>query len=252
MAYDFLTVNGRRLAMRTVRAAKTDRPALFWLGGFRSEMNGLKATALFSWAGKTGRCCRLFDYPSHGASEGKPEDFTLSDALAGALAMLDDFNQASAVLVGSSMGGWIALRMIQELAARNEAQKIAGLVLLAPAPDFTEKLLWPSLTKKARKEILEKGVFYQPSAYGDAPYPITRKLIEDAKEHLVMDRPFDLPCPAHILHGLKDKDVPVSHVMELMGVLNGRVTLSLIKTGDHRLSSPDNIAQMLKAVENIA
>lgn len=249
MPYDYLIVNGRRLAMRTSSPIGTTRPAVLWLGGFQSDMTGAKAVTLFDWAQNNSRACRCFDYSSHGASEGVPEDFTLSAALEDALAMFDDFNQECTVLVGSSMGGWIALRMLQVLESRQQGAKISGIVLIAPAPDFTEKLLWPSLTKKAQKEIVEKGIYYLPTPYSEKPHVITRALIEDGRRHLIMDKPFDLHCPVHILQGTKDTDVPVSHVMELVNILNGNVTLSLIKGGDHRLSTPDNIAQMLRAVE---
>ncbi len=245
MTAGFLNHDNRRLAMRTTNGG--NEPAFLWLSGFMSDMSGSKASALFDWAVAQNRRCRLFDYSGHGASSGTMADFTLSRAIEDALAVFDDFAAQRCVLVGSSMGGWIALRLLQLLDARNDTAKIAGLLLIAPAPDFTEKLLWPSLPQRAQNEILEKGVYYVPTRYGDMPYPITRELIEDGRRNLVLNQPFRVPCPVHILQGTKDKDVPPGHAMELMSVLDGNVTLSLIKDGDHRLSTPDNLAQMLRA-----
>ena len=249
MTTGFLNHDNHRLALRTTNGS--NEPAFFWLSGFMSDMGGSKATALFDWASASKRRCRLFDYSGHGASSGTMAEFTLSRAIDEALVVFDDFAPQSCVLVGSSMGGWIALRLLQILTARKAATQIAGLLLIAPAPDFTERLLWPSLPQKAKNDILEKGVYYKPTRYGDTPYPITRALIEDGRRNLVLDKPFPVPCPVQILQGTKDRDVPPDHAMELMNVLDGNVTLSLIKDGDHRLSTPDNLAQMLRAAESL-
>lgn len=175
----------------------------------------------------------------------------MSRAIENALGVLANWKQKRVVLAGSSMGAWVALRIVQILEKRGEADKIAGLVLIAPAPDFTEKLIWEKLPPEIQAQIEETGVYHHPTPYADEPYIITRKLIEDGREHLLLDRIFHCPCPIHILHGTRDEDVPWQHAIALTNIVEGNVTLTLIPEGDHRLSTPENIAQLIKTVEAI-
>ena len=172
-----------------VRVREGASPGLFWLGGFKSDMGGTKAAALAAHAEKTGRAIVRFDYSGHGESGGRFEDGTVSRWLEEARAVFETFTTGPQILIGSSMGGWIALLLAREFMQRPGAHgRIAGLVLIAPAADFTEVLMWPSLPEEVKREIEDKGVWMRSSAYGDGPYPITRELIEDGRKHLVLRR----------------------------------------------------------------
>jgi pimeloyl-ACP methyl ester carboxylesterase len=225
-------------------------PAILWLGGFRSDMTGDKATRLAAWGEAHGRRVIRFDYRGHGASGGRFEDLALSDWLADARLVADRFAGDDAIAVGSSMGGWIALLLARE--RLGEGRPLRGLVLVAPAPDFTEALMWPRLPEAQRAEILGAGVTLLPSAYGD-PYPVTRRLFEDGRRHLLLGGPVETGCPVHILQGVADEDVPYGHALALVERLaHDDVVLTLIKDGDHRLSRPEDIARLLAAVEGIS
>lgn len=242
-----LTVDGRELAI--LRQDGTG-PELVWLGGFRSEMTATKAGHLAGWAARTGRAITRFDYSGHGQSSGRFEDGTIGVWLEDALGVIAALVRQPAILVGSSMGGWLALLAAQRLRATSQAP--VGLVLIAPAPDFTERLLWPELSDEARGQINREGVWNQPSDYASEPTPITRTLIEDGRRHLVLDAPLDLGCPVHILQGMADPDVPWSHAMTLVEHLAGDdVVLTLIKDGDHRLSRPADLDKIVEAVEGL-
>lgn len=213
---------------------------VLFLSGFNSAMAGTKATALHGWAVRTGRPFLRFDYSGHGASGGAFADFTVSDWLQDTLDVLDRLTGGPQILVGSSMGGWLAL-----LATLARPARIAGLVLIAPACDFTERLLWARMPEDARREIRERGVWMRPSQYGPDPYPITRALIEDGRRHLVMDGEIAIDCPVRILHGMQDPDVPWRHGLALLGRLRPRdVRFELIKAGDHRLSDPASLRRI--------
>ena len=221
-------------------------PGVVWLGGFHSDMNGTKAQALDSWAEARGRAYLRFDYFGHGASSGAFRDGTITRWRDDALAVLDKLCDGPQVLVGSSMGAWIAL-----IIALARPQKIAALLLLAPAADFTEALIWARMTPDIRREVMERGAWQRPSAYGDGPYPITRELIEDGRRHLLLDRPIEIAAPVRILQGMRDPDVPWQHALTLVEKFSGNPVLSLIKNGDHRLSTPEDIdliAQTLDAI----
>jgi pimeloyl-ACP methyl ester carboxylesterase len=209
-------------------------------------MNGTKAQALDAWAAARGHAYLRFDYFGHGASSGAFRDGTITRWRDDALAVLDHLCHGPQVLVGSSMGGWIAL-----LVALARPEKIAALFLLAPAADFTEALIWERMSPDIRREVMEHGEWQRPSAYGDGPYPITRALIEDGRRHLLLEAPIELGCPVHILQGMKDPDVPWQHALKLLEALSGNPTLTLIKNGDHRLSTPEDLTRIAAALDAI-
>jgi len=221
-------------------------PGLVWLGGFKSDMTGTKAQALAQWAEREGRALVRFDYFGHGASSGDFRGGTISHWKADALAVIDTLTTGPQVLIGSSMGGWIAL-----LAALARPKRVAGLLLIAPAADFTEDLMWAHLPEDAKRDIMEKGEWIWPTNYGEEPYPITRKLIEDGRKNLILDGPIVLNVPVHILQGMQDPDVPWMHAIKTAERIEGDVTLTLIKNGDHRLSTPPDLARMLGALEGL-
>jgi pimeloyl-ACP methyl ester carboxylesterase len=246
---------GRADAMRriAVRARSGAAPGLFWLGGFNSDMKGTKALALDGWAAERGRACVRFDYSGHGESGGRFVDGTIGRWLEDSLAVFEQFCRGPQVVIGSSMGGWMALLLAREIAKRAKGASLAGLVLIAPAPDFTEELMWKGFSGQIRREIEEKGVWMRPSEYGDgSPYPITRALIEEGRNHLLLGGSIEVGCPVRILQGAKDPDVPWQHAFALVHRLPADdVVLTMIQDGDHRLSRPQDIARMLAAVGEI-
>ena len=244
----------RRLAVaaRPAREGET-RPGVVWLGGFKSDLTSGKAVALDAWAGERGRAMLRFDYSGHGASEGRFEDGTIGLWLDDALAVLRARSAGPQILVGSSMGAWIALLAARALAGAGEAGRIAGLVLIAPAVDFTEALMWARFGPEVRREIEETGRWMRPSPYGPEPYPITRALIEDGRRHLLLGATVRAHGPVHILQGMRDADVPWEHAMLLVEHLAADpVSITLVKDGDHRLSRDEDIARLIAAVENLA
>ena len=241
----------RRIAVRT-RAGGS--PGLFWLGGFNSDMRGTKALALDAWAAERGRACVRFDYSGHGESGGAFIDGTIGRWLAEGVAVFEQFCRGPQVVIGSSMGGWMALLLARAIAQREAKQAtLAGLVLIAPAPDFTEQLMWNSFPDEIREEIRNKGVWMRPSEYGDGtPYPITRALIEEGRNHLLLGSAIEVGCPVRILQGARDPDVPWQHAFALAHRLPAEdVVLTMIQDGDHRLSRPQDIARILAAVAEI-
>ncbi|MBD8877389.1 alpha/beta hydrolase [Roseibium polysiphoniae] len=248
----FITV-GKSASARQIAVCHSpadDGPGLFWLSGFKSDMNGTKALALADHASKKNLRCTRFDYSGHGLSSGGFEDACVSDWLEEALAVFDRFCTGPTVVVGSSMGGWIAMLLA---IARRETGLLKGMVLIAPAVDFTEELMWKQrFTDEIREAILRAGRWQQPSAYGDEPYVITEKLIEDGRNHLILDKPLATGCPVTILQGALDPDVPWQHAKRLAEALpDDDVTFSLIPDGDHRLSRPEDIALLLRAVDGL-
>ena len=228
-------------------------PTVFWLGGFRSDMRATKAEALDAWAARTGRACVRFDYSGHGESGGAFEESNISRWLEDTLAVVEAFATGPFVLVGSSMGGWLALLATRELPKSAPALRPSGLVLIAPAVDFTERLMWAQFPPDIQRTILEKGVYLRASAYSPEPYPITRDLIEDGRRHLLFGGTIAVGCPVHILQGMQDPDVPWRHALELVEHLPGEsVSMTLIKDGDHRLSREEDVERLIAAVEAIA
>ena len=252
---DYITVGegnaARRIAVRARhRPSEGTSPGLFWLSGFNSDMEGTKAVALDEWADAQGRACVRFDYSGHGLSEGAFIDGTISRWLEESLAVFKQFCDGSQIVVGSSMGGWLALLLTRELNKRGAAP--AGLVLIAPAPDFTEALMWKNFPQAVKAQIETEGVWLRPSAYGE-PYPITRALIADGREHLLLGASIDVGCPVRILQGAQDADVPWQHAFDLAHRLPADdVVLTMIQDGDHRLSRPQDIARLIATVAELS
>ena len=238
--------DGEALAWRRIAGAG---PTVVWLGGFRSDMAGTKAQALADWAAANGRACLRFDYLGHGESSG---DFqakgTITRWREDALAAIDALTEGPLLLVGSSMGGWIAC-----LAAMARPERIAAMVLVAPAPDFTETLMTPEIPPDGHADLAAKGVWMRPSDYGD-PYPITRALLEDGARWSILGAgPVPITVPVRILQGGEDPDVPWRHALGLAEAIKGTdVTFTLIRDGDHRLSRPQDTARLLAAVAEFA
>lgn len=228
------------------------RPGIVWLGGYRSDMAGTKAEALDEWARAHGRACTRHDYSGHGESSGDYRLGTISQWLEESLAVFRECTDGPQILVGSSMGGWISLRMIEELARSGEGHRVAGLVLLAPAPDFTQELIEPALTPEQRHELETRGFFTEPSDYSADPNVYTRAFLEDGRVNLVLRGRIETHCPVHILHGKADPDVPFSLSLRLVEHLPADdVTLTLVRDGDHRLSRPQDIDLLLRVVDGM-
>lgn len=242
--------HGSGAAAREIAILKRDGdgPCVVWLGGFLSEMTATKASALDRWAQGAGRAMLRFDYSGHGASGGAFEDGTIGDWLEDAVAAIDRHAGDRPVLVGSSMGGWLAL-----LAARRMREAPSGLVLIAPAVDFTEDLMWARFSDEIRATILTEGVYREPSQYSEAGTPITRRLIEEGRDHLMLGGPIRARAPVHILQGMEDPDVPWEHALRLVErLVEDDVVVTLIKDGDHRLSREEDLDRLIEAVEGIA
>jgi pimeloyl-ACP methyl ester carboxylesterase len=235
-----------------VRAREGSAPGLFWLGGFNSYMQGTKALALDAWAAEHNRGCVRFDYSGHGESGGAFIDGTIGRWLEESVTVFEQFCAGPQVVIGSSMGGWMALLLAREIAKRPASRgSLAGLVLIAPAPDFTEQLMWNGFSPEVRQQIETKGVWLRPSQYGE-PYPITRALIQEGRNHLLLGSAINVGCPVRILQGAQDPDVPWQHAFALAHRLPADdVVLTVIQDGDHRLSRPQDIARMIAAVAEI-
>ena len=241
---------GRRAI--AVRAQAGAAPGLLWLGGYKSDMKGTKAEALADWAAQAGRACVRFDYSGHGESAGAFTDGTIGRWLADSLAVFDACCAGPQILIGSSMGGWLALLLTRELKRRKGDGKVsvAGMVLIAPAVDFTEELMWKRFTPEIKRELEDNGVWARPSQYSAEPYLVTRQLLEDGRKHLLLGGLIETGCPVRILQGVEDPDVPWRHAVELTSRLaSDDVVLTLVKDGDHRLSRPEDIERMIAAVK---
>lgn len=244
-----LTINGVTIVADHVAGAA---PGFMWLGGYRSDMAGTKAVALDRWCAGQGLACTRFDYSGHGVSGGEFGDGTISRWLGEALAVFDRFGNGPHILVGSSMGAWIALRMVQELNAGAPDDPIAGLLLLAPAPDFTVALMEPELTDAQRRDLETQGRFAEPTPYGPEPNIFTKALFDDGRRNRVMTGPLDTHCPVHIIQGQDDPDVPWRHAQALYELLSkDDAAITYVKDGDHRLSRPRDIDLMLSAANGL-
>ncbi len=222
-------------------------PGIVFLGGFRSDMSGIKALFLENYCRSRGQTYVRFDYFGHGASSGDFAAGTIGRWREDAIAVIDSLTSGPQILIGSSMGGWIML-----LAALARPERIAALVGVAGAPDFTEELLWPRLTPAQRAEIIERGAIVLPSEFDPAGYLYTRALIEDGRRHLLLGAPIALDRPVRLLHGMRDASVPWQLSLRLAGRLASRdVVVSLVKDGDHRLSSPADLARLAQTLDGL-
>lgn len=252
-APDIISVGQGAAARRiAVRRRSGDGPPLVWLGGFRSDMGATKAMALDDWAARHGRALVRFDYTGHGESGGRFAEATISTWLEDARAVIEAYAPEGAILVGSSMGGWIACLVARALAREGRAAP-SGLVLIAPALDFTDSLMWARFTPEIRETIEREGAWMRPSQYDPNPVPITRDLIADGRTHNLLDAPLDPGCPVHVLQGMDDPDVPYTHALRVVECLPKAGTiLTLIADGDHRLSRPQDLARLISAVTEIS
>jgi pimeloyl-ACP methyl ester carboxylesterase len=242
--------DGPRIAYlsRPSLARSGEGPTFVWLGGFHSDMTGSKATIVDAFAAEYGYGSVRFDYFGHGASDGAFEDGTISQWKADALAVIDQLTTGPLVLVGSSMGGWLAL-----LAALVRPERVKALCLIAPAPDFTEDLMWSQFAPDVRHQINATGRWMRPSAYGEDPYPITRALIEDGRSHLLLGAPIPFEGRVHIVHGQQDADVPWQRSLDLAQKLTSRTVITtFVKSGDHRLSTSEDLEVLHSALVNLA
>jgi pimeloyl-ACP methyl ester carboxylesterase len=240
---EFIDVAGRQIAVLR-RPGRT--PGLMWLGGFRSEMGGSKASAVDAFGAGHGLGVTRFDYSGHGQSGGDFEAGTISRWLEEALAVFAT-TSGPQILIGSSMGGWISLLLIRALRQKGIA-RVQGLVLIAPATDMTELML-AQMPKKYRTLLERQGFVDTPSDYAAEPYRISKALIEDGRQHLLFGRAIETGCPITILQGARDKDVPKAHTMKLVQhLLSDPVTVTLVPDGDHRLSRPEDLALLEKAL----
>lgn len=236
-----MRADGHRLAYRQIAARRSSQPGLIGLNGFRSDMSGTKMRALREWARASGHACLCFDYFGHGASSGDYREGTLSRWLDDSLAIVDTRSEGPQILVGASMGAWIAL-----LIALARPSRVAALVLLAPAIDFTEAIATDPVAKAA---LATEGVWRRDSAYGDGPYEIRRSLIDDGRRHRLLRKPIAVSCPVRILHGLQDPDVPWTQALDLGSRLRSTdVEFVLVKDGDHRLSRAQDLRRLLRTV----
>lgn len=238
----FLDANGERIAYHHHQGQGT---GVMFLGGFKSDMEGGKATMLDAFCRERGIPFTRMDYGGHGQSGGAFEDGTIGTWRDHALAVFDRTTTGSTVLVGSSMGGWMML-----LLALARPAQVAGLVGIASAPDFTENLIWKEFTDAQRQEMEATGrVMLKNCMPGEDDYPITRRLIEEGRRHLLLDGTVDIRCPVHLLHGMQDPDVPWQLSVELAQKLAREdVGITLVKDGDHRMSTPENLALLRNTV----
>lgn len=242
----------RRIAFRrrVASGAGASRPGVMLLGGFKSDMKGTKAGFLDDWARREGRALLRFDYSGHGESGGRFEEGTIGDWLEDSLAVFEAATEGPQILVGSSMGGWLALLLARRL--ERTGRRPHAFVLIAPAVDFTEELLWPGAGEEGRRAILEQGVWLRPSSYAPEPTPITRRLVEEGRAHLLLGGPIRTHAPVHILQGMRDEDVPYAHALRLVDCLSADpMALTLIVDGDHRLSRPQDLDHLVATLDSL-
>lgn len=240
---EFLTVGDRQIA---VERRSGRQPGLFWLSGFRSDMLGSKAVALDQFGAAYGLAVTRFDYSGHGQSGGDFNAATISHWLEEALAVFET-TSGPQIIIGSSMGGWLALLLVRELRRLNRNRTL-GLILIAPATDMTV-LMVEQMTKKQRALLERDGYVEEPTPYAEEPYRINRSLIEDGARHLLFGRAIETGCPVTILQGARDRDVPKEHALKLVQhLVNDPVSFTLIPDGEHRMSRPEDLAILERSI----
>lgn len=241
------TDHGTRIAYHKTDGESTqDRPGIIWCGGFMSDMEGSKALALEDYAKRTGRAYVRFDYQGHGASDGAFADGTIGLWQQDAMAVLDQLTSGPQILVGSSMGGWISM-----LTLKKRADRIAGFIGIAAAPDFTLRH-WQDLTKDQQQDVLTEGRVLIPSDYGPDPYIFTKALFDDGANNLVMTRPLETDIPVRLIQGTADPDVPWQTALDIADNITGDdVEVILIPDGDHRLSRDLDLKRLVRVVDSL-
>ncbi|MEN0040641.1 MAG: alpha/beta hydrolase [Pseudomonadota bacterium] len=240
------------LAVRRQKPSEIVTPGFVWLGGFKSDMAGTKADMMVQTAAEIGAPSLRFDYSGHGISGGDFIHGTISRWVDESLAVLRQMTDGPQVLVGSSMGGWIALRLMHRLQELGETERVAALLLIAPAPDFTTDLMEPAFSDAQREALARDGFFEEPTPYSDEPNVITRALIEDGKNNRTLVPGLKLGCPVRILQGMADPDVPHTHALRLVEHLaDDDVTMTLVKDGDHRLSREEDLALLARTMRQL-
>lgn len=238
------TPQGRRLAYHKTEGTG---PCVVFLGGLKSDMMGTKAVFLEDWAKREGRAFLRFDYSGHGESSGAFTDGCIGDWAEDTLAAVEALTEGPILPVGSSMGGWQSLLLVRALPAR-----IAGLVTIAAAPDFTEDGYWASFTEAQKKTLAETGQVELPSDYME-PYIITRRMIEDGRKQLVLRDPLHLPFPTRFLQGTADTAVSVATAVRLLEHAQGPdMQLQLVKDADHRFSDDRCLELLIQAVKEVS
>lgn len=251
MSTQYIDVNGNRIAYHHIQGAN-DRPGVMWLGGYRSDMQGTKAIELEAHAKQLGIACTRHDYSGHGESGGDFMQGTISAWLEQSLEVMKQVTTGPQILVGSSMGAWIALRMVEELSKNNQSSRVAGLLLLAPAPDFTVELMEPELTGAQKRDLETKGYYEEPTPYGPEPNKFTKALFDDGRLNRTMAGTIDTQCPVQIIQGQQDPDVPWQHAQRLFELMSkDDVSLTYVKDGDHRLSRPEDIALIKRGLDDL-
>lgn len=236
--------DGARVAYRLTRGRS---PCIVFLGGFSSDMTGTKANHLADYCRTRGHACLRFDYQGHGASSGDFVDGTIGAWRDDALDVIEHCTEGPLVLVGSSMGAWIMMLITEALSSR-----LAGLVGIASAPDFTEDLIWKRLTGEFREVLERVGVIHLPSEYTESGTPVTLRLVEDGRRHRVLGSRIRVDCPVRLIHGVDDRDVPWDQSLRLLQAIDARdVTLQLVKGGDHRLSEPRDLARLSRTLDEL-
>jgi len=237
--------NGSTIAYHKIEGAN---PNIVFLGGYMSNMDGTKAVALQTHCENRGRSYLRFDYSGHGHSSGNFLDGTIRKWSDDTLRVIDQLTDGPLILVGSSMGGWIMM-----MVALARPERVSGLIGVAAAPDFTELLMWQRFTPDIKKTLLHDKVYYQPTEYADEPYPITLRLIEDARKNLLLQKPVPIRCPLHLIHGIEDDEVPWEHAIKVAKAFQTNdVTLTFIKDGDHRLSRERDLEKIFAAVDQMS
>ena len=245
--YSKLPIENNQFLAYHKHKGKKNNIGVVFLGGLMSDMNGTKALGVESFCKKEDIDFIRFDYIGHGSSSGKFTDGTITIWKNNVLSILDNLTKGKQILVGSSLGGWLML-----LATLARKEKIAGLVGIASAADFTENLIWDQLNEKQKEELLQKSIYNLESDYDDTPYPITKNLIEDGRKNLLLNDKINIDCPVRLLHGEKDLDVPSKISKDIADKLTSDdIELTLIEDGDHRMSTDENIALLCDKLEEL-